>query len=305
MKLLVSFSGGFDSTYIMYRLLRDTHYDITAVYFYGNHAEIAMAVPPKIEEPNISRLVAQLKNIRDFEFITKEYSREEFTDDNELLSGYIVKGERSELPVISGPINYLVWYAIPGINEGKYEVVVNGITWEQLKKKYKNKSNAEGSPKHEQAELKLKKYAPNGKLWLPLLTHEFHNKFNRWHLFKNLPEEYAKYCISCAVPVYSQDEDQLIGCGFCFKCLWDKMAKSLIDHANFTAEQIEEYRANKALEYGGGNGITAPMRLWLPVEMKSKYSYAAVKLGDERMLLNSKEKVQEYMQKKTFDYLIK
>lgn len=289
----------------MYKLLKETDHEITAVCFYGYHPEIALAVSHRPDEPNVSLLVAELKKIRDFEFIMKEYSREEFTEDNELLSGYILKGHRSDLPVVSGPINYLVWYAIPGINEGKYETVVNGITWEQLKKKYKNISNAEGSPKHEQAEQKLKKFAPNGKFWLPLLNHDFHYQFNRWHIFKYLPQQYAKYCLSCAYPIYSEEESHLVGCKQCFKCLWDNMAKSLIDHADFDSGKLEEYRMNKALEYGGGNGITAPIRLWLPIEMKAKYSYGNVKLNGEKILLDTKEKLQDYMQKKTFDYLIK
>jgi len=68
-----------------------------------------------------------------------------------------------------------------------------------------------------------------------------------------------------------------------------------------TAEQLEEYRYKKALEYGGGNDITATMRYWLPVEMRSEKAYYRV----DDMKLDSKEKVQQYMQNKNFDYLVK
>jgi hypothetical protein len=43
------------------------------------------------------------------------------------------------------------------------------------------------------------------------------------------------------------------------------------------------------------------MRYWLPVEMRSEKAYYRV----DDMKLDSKEKVQQYMQNKNFDYLVK
>jgi len=300
MKILVSFSGGFDSTYIMYKLLKETNHEITAVCFYGYHKDICMSVQPKLSviQPNLNFLVAELKKIRDFTFITKEIQREEFTEDNEFLSRYLVEGEKP--PVSSGPLDYFIWWAIPGINAGLYDTLVHGISWEQMRKKYKTTDGTEGSPKHVEAEKKLNRHASNARMWFPLLNHDFHHKFNRWHIFKHMPENLQKYCISCASPVV--DEDSIKEpCGYCFKCLWDKFTKNVVEHDVMNAEQLEEYRYKKALEYGGGNGITATMRYWIPVEMQARKSYYHV----DGLVLDTKEKVQEYMQNKNFDYLVK
>lgn len=300
MKLLVSFSGGFDSTYIMYKLLKETDHEITAVCFYGSHKDLYISVQPKLAniQPNLDLLVQELKEIRDFTFITKEIKREEFSEDDEFLSRYIVKDTKH--PISSGPLDYFIWWALPKIHAGFFDTLVHGISWEQMRKKYKTTDGIEGSPKHVEAEKKLKRHAPNARMWLPLLTHDFHHQFNRWHIFKHMPKNLQKYCISCSTPV-TNEESIKESCGYCFKCLWDRLTKNIVDYDAMTAEQLEEYRYKKALEYGGGNGVTATMRYWLPVEMQSPRSYYKV----DGLVLDTKEKVQQYMQNKNFDYLVK
>jgi hypothetical protein len=301
MKILVSFSGGFDSTYIMYKLLKETDHEITAVCFYGYHKDLCISVQPTLSriQPNLDIIVQELKKIRDFTFITKEIQRDEFNENDDLLSRYIIKDKMH--PISSGPLDYFIWWSIPGVNAGLYDTLVHGISWEQMRKKYKTSDGTEGSPKHVEAENKLKRYAPTARMWLPLLNHDFHHQFNRWHIFKYMPQILQRYCISCASPVENAETKVKEPCDFCFKCLWDRFTKNIVEHDVMTAEQLEEYRYKKALEYGGGNGITATMRYWLPVEMRSEKAYYRV----DDMKLDSKEKVQQYMQNKNFDYLVK
>jgi hypothetical protein len=290
MRVCLFFTGGYDSTYILYKLLTETDHEVTATILVrsedlNSRLDIKAAFAlPKNSISNVDLIVEELRKIRDFAYYKHSVTPSEFKDD--ILSNY-KKGSMRHL----GPWNYIAWYAVA--NKDNFDMIVSGITWEQLQKKFYNKKGNDSSAEQGIEKVNyLKKWiadrAPNITLFTPLLTHEYHQNFTRWHVFKYLPEQYARMALSCATPTKNYE-----GCEKCYKCLWDRMVRNLMLYSDYSSEQIEEYRHSKALEYGGGDGITAQIRVWLPIEMQC---HDACSFSEELGIIDTKEKAIEFTQ---------
>lgn len=279
-KTLVLFSGGMDSTFVMYMLLKNTDDEVTAILFEtaeGSHNKISS---PKIQNRHLPELVQELKKIRDFKFIIKQVADDDY--DEEIMSHYYT---------------YLVAYAAPFINDGTYDRIVTGRTWEQYNKKLVFDGKI-GNPSSFAAQRLFKKLVKPGyvfdgqndaklsdrlyKLWNPLTTHEYYKEFNRWHAFTYLPENIRERTFSCNFPIIGEDKND--ACGECYKCLWDELVQTLIK-AGYNSQQIEEFRKNKCKEFGTDTR-DAPMRMWLPLYMGKG------KIFDD---LDTKEKVKDFI----------
>jgi hypothetical protein len=289
MRVCLFFTGGYDSTYILYKLLTETDHEVTATILVRSENEDIRsdAMPAfashKNSISNVDLVVEELRKIRDFKYTQHSISSAEF-EEEDILSVYKKTEGRSK-----GPWNYIAYYAVA--NKDKFDMVASGITWEQMQKKfYNNKGNDSSAEQGIEKINYLKKWiadrAPNVTLFTPLLTHEYHQNFTRWHVFKYLPEQYAQIASSCASPIKKYNS-----CEKCFKCLWDRMVRNLMLYSDYSSEQIEEYRHSKALEYGGGDGITAPLRVWVPIEMRC---YAASWYSADLGIIDTKEKAIEF-----------
>ena len=289
MRVCLFFTGGYDSTYILYKLLTETDHEVAATILVRNkdldqRKDIkAYFAPLETNLSNVDLLVEELRKIRNFTYNKHVISASEF--DADILSIY-TSGSTHGI----GPWNYIAHYSVE--NQDNFDMFVSGMTWEQLQKKY-SYTNSEGEKVFEYGEdkvLYLKQWvserAPNVKIYAPLVTHVYHKNFTRWHVFKYLPEQYKEMVMACANPTKNYKP-----CGKCYKCLWDRMVQNLMQHANYSSEQIEEYRYLKSLEYGGGNGVTAPIRIWLPIEMKCPDAYWKY----DSIVVDTEEKAIEYV----------
>jgi hypothetical protein len=259
-KTLVLFSGGMDSTFVMYKLLSETDDKVTAVLFETADGSTNKISSPKIQNGHVINVVYELKKIRDFDFIVKKVSDDDYEE--EVMNHYYT---------------YLVAYSAPFLNDGTYDRVSTGRTWEQYNKKLAYDGRI-GNPSAFAAERLFRKLARRGSLWNPLVTHDFCQSFNRWHAFTFLPESLRSKTFSCNSPVIT--DDKVEPCKECYKCLWDELVLTLIENG-MNANQIEEFRKRKCREYG--NDVKdAPIRLWIPLFM-----------GRGRILfdLDTKEKV--------------
>jgi hypothetical protein len=121
-------------------------------------------------------------------------------------------------------------------------------------------------------------------MWNPLASHEYHHRFNKWHIFTLLPKNLLQYTFSCNHPIVCDDGTWNKQCDECYKCLWDEKVLEMMEQG-YNDVQIDTWRKLKALQYGS-NGTTAPMRFWLPIEMKK---------GMILRGLDTREKVQKYV----------
>jgi len=295
MRVCLFFTGGYDSTYILYKLLTETDHEVTATILVRNKDHDHMKdigvyfAPLETNLSNVDLLVEELQKIRNFTYNIHVISASDF--DADILSVY-----KKRKVVSKGPWNYIAYYAVA--NKDNFDMIVSGITWEQMQKKFHNNKDNLSSEQGIDKVNYLKKWitdrAPNVTLFTPLLTHEYHQNFTRWHVFKYLPEQYAQMALSCTMPTKNYES-----CEKCYKCLWDRVVRNLMLYSNYSSEQIEEYRHSKALEYGGGDGITAQMQVWLPIEMQCR---AACWFSDDLGIIDTREKAIEFTKNAKIDY---
>jgi 7-cyano-7-deazaguanine synthase in queuosine biosynthesis len=252
-KSLVLFSGGLDSTYVLYKLLSETDDEVTAITFQRDYdSELYVAYPP-LNFTRLPKLIAELKKIRNFNHIMKTVTEEEMN------------------PNTDHTYTYFISYAAPFLNDGTYDRIVTGRTAEQWDKKVQvaDFKTIDGSPTNVAATRLFRNIVTRGEVWNPLQKNVWHENFNKWHAFYYLPQNLYRLTFSCNRPIAVDYGKDIQACGNCYKCLWDEKVEELIS-LGFTATMIDEWRKNKAYYYGSENPshkIYAPMRIWLPIEI--------------------------------------
>ena len=240
-KNLVLFSGGLDSTYLAYKLLTDTTDEITLLTVVTNNRYCAglNANQVRMMQP----LVAELRKIREFEM------------------KYLYAGPENITSIEMDWWNtYPMYRFADKFNDGTYDKLVSGTTWEQLDGLFYKHSNAKiQQAKHKDAPKLFNSLVQRGELWNPLITHDFHQNFNRWHVLKYLPENLRKKSITCN----SGTGDN--ACGVCDKCGWNNKVQSMINNDS-TAADLDDWRRTKSLEYGGTGTRDCSWRWWINLE---------------------------------------
>ena len=272
MKSAVAFSGGYDSTYLLYKLLYETDDEVTAITFMrktedGNGKE-NFFIHPEPLLAQVPELVTELQKIRSFTHITQIVNPSDVVEENSAIISYFVK------------------YCIDDINSGKYDRLGTGRSWEQWNDF--QVSYMKGLVADIAAQRLFDRDAKRGKLWMPFVTDDFHDKYCRWHVLKYLPEKYQKIAISCCEPV--NVDGQVRRCDQCHKCIWDDKVREMIDQG-WNSTQVNEWRFLKGIQYGGGNNLCAATRFWMPLDFdKGKILYG----------LDTKEKVIKYTQTRRY-----
>jgi hypothetical protein len=249
MKTLLLWSGGTDSTYLLNKLLTETSDEVTAVTITGEGFAGAESAPESLK--NIEPLRGELLKVRSFDhlFVT---SADMTSGDGWIDRHYYTR---------------FVSYAAPKLNDGTYDRITSGRTWEQHDQTVIKEINMRGMPATYAARRLFKNMTTRGELWEPLITHEFDANFCKYHTLVCLPANLRDLTVSCH---YSSYEDgKYVACGKCYKCLWDRKVAELVGQG-YGERQINFYRRMRSLQYGGGNNLSAPMRAWLPVEMNEQ-----------------------------------
>ncbi len=198
------------------------------------------------EMPRLPFLVAELQQIRPFEFIVQQID----TSDPELCHWYL----------------QAVHYAAPLLNSGAFDRMATGRTWEQHDQSCYKGKNKKGTPSEIAVGKLWAREVTQGVLWNPLETNEYHHEFCRAHALTELPPNIKALTNSCPFPIINEAGDDSENCGECHHCLWAEKVQELLA-AGKNTNQINVYRKLKGIQYGGGHGVAAPMRGWLPIEM--------------------------------------
>lgn len=244
MKTLVAFSGGTDSTYVMYKLLTETDDEVTAILFKKDEDAQVLNLAPNVSYTNVPYVLEELRKIRSFDFI--EHLIKPENQDEETKHYY----------------TYFIKYAAPFLNNGTYDRIVTARTWEQFNQNIISTEH-KGSIAEVAAQRLMEREVTRGYLWNPLVTHEYHQNFNKAHAFLYLPENLSKYVNSCVSPKIINNFAK--PCGACYKCLFNAKVRSFLA-VGHSPEKIQKWTETKCKEYGGDSGISAPIRKWIRAE---------------------------------------
>ena len=266
MKSLLSFSGGRDSAYVAYRMLKDTDDELTIMLLRKKPGSECKWSLKRAETLRVPHLIEELKKIRSFDVI------DEYIDDDDLTYE------------TDHPNTYFIDYGVKRMNEGQYDRLVTGQTFEQID----SGPNGGAMPSVIAGDRLFKQISNRGSLWQPLISHDYHKNFGRYHVLKYLPDNIKQYTISCQNPKVNNDMTWCDPCGKCMKCVWEKLVCEMVDEDK-TSDDIDHWRREKSLEYGGGNSLMCPMRFWLSIELGLEQS--------TRSLFKTKEDAIAYTQK--------
>ena len=270
---LVLFSGGADSTFLTYKLLTETQDDVTLAIICSSDGSVANGFNRR-KIIKVHNIVKELRKVRDLEVVYKLAKKEdiaEFSEDN--------------------------WYNF-GVREfksdfisGKYDRFVTGCGYEQNDGAFMKNSSTRGVRPYFDAKKKFEDEVGVGQFWAPLVTHDFYQNYNRWHL-KFMPENLRDISLSCIA-----DNN----CGVCGKCLYDSKVRQCIADG-WTAEDLNEWRQERSRFYGRTRDAT--ILYWIHVEMgvpRELPKGVAYEDSTGSVLVNSRESFDEWFD--TIEYL--
>lgn len=215
-KNLVLFSGGADSAYLTYKLLVDTQDEITLLVL-AHDQDLCSGLSRK-KILSMQPLIAKLRTYRDFKVIYH------LVDESKVTSWNIDKW-----------FDYSIVAFANDFNNGVYDKLVSGTTWEQHDIQSFKNSSIRGIRHTITGQKVFDSYITKGQLWNPLVTNDIHDKFNRWHLLKFMPADLMSLVdIDNTKQLYNDKVRQLISEGY-------------------TASDVDTWRQEKSREYGGGN----------------------------------------------------
>lgn len=225
-KTLVLFSGGRDSVYLTYKLLADTSDDVTLVVLLkggGIDEHILSSGVNYYDLPAVIEPMIELQKYRKFNVIV-----------------HTPRKEQVQSFVNDHWHNYGINLFAQDLNEGKYDRIASGVTYEQDDAYIYGSRTA----KEYQGMLRCRiehNHTPNivdkSKIWQPLLTHDIHENFTRWHVLKYMPEH-----LSESIDTKRPES----------KTVCDNTVRRLIAKG-WNADDFDNWRKEKNREYGGGN----------------------------------------------------
>lgn len=270
-KTVLAFSGGWDSTFILWKLLTETDDEVTAVYLDSQFVKEDIGTIKEIVQfIRAQKVVDELRKIRNFEFISYKIKPSDINEETYL--------------------KYLqfVQYVAPFVNNGTYDRVVHGASYEDVSCKIL--PHLDYFPTYYVVERLFNRLCNRGELWEPLLKgNVLYQNYNRAFAMKNLPSNIKSVVASCDEPQYDKDKEDFVDCGECRKCLENKLSSDMLS-AGKTPEEILQWKKQKSVEYGE-NGLMAPLLFWIRKEMGQDdqivYSSAAVDIRNHPLFQNA------------------
>jgi len=244
-KTLVPYSGGVDTTYILWKLLHETDDEITAMYLNEEHYNgYIYADKSPIQYQRSLILVEELRKIRDFKYIKYNVKNSDLTEE------------------INNKALIIIQYAAPYINDGTYDRIAAGGSYED--KHQKVVEHLEYTPLYYAAHNLFNKLCARGEYWEPLVHGDWHPRYNRSHALVELPPHIIEMTTGCSTPHVHEISGEFVECGKCYKCNMKRKYTELLAEG-MTPDEITEWREKKAYEYGGGKFMLTPQE-WIYFE---------------------------------------
>ena len=225
-KTIVAISGGFDSTYMLWKLLSSTDDEVTAIHFdkryvteNRKHLQGQMSVYEDIIINNIKTWL--INNTRSFNYTTHA------------VSDYEDK---------QSPEMYMLKYTGTQINSGAYDRVAFGFGAKKVNGVY----DLSGRPANNSTPFDFyppyyANYASVSTLWYPLVEWEA----NTFKIMSDMPEALKNLISSCTNPSIN-DSGNIITCGECSKCMWNDFVKYKISEGSLTESTFKSYMESQS-----------------------------------------------------------
>jgi 7-cyano-7-deazaguanine synthase in queuosine biosynthesis len=234
MKTLLSFSGGLDSTYVLWNLLTKTDEEVTAVFidyrFLSSGIDIESYLIP-YGEMAADNVVSWLKhNAREFRYIKK------------LM--YSVKDDEENI------LNF-IRYAAPMVNDETYDKLAIGLQYEEsgIEHLADNPGENRGTERRAKITKLFSEQCDRGEIQLPLADW----KEGKPHAIANMPSDLIDLVLTCKDPSVGHNNN-LVNCGKCFRCLWVEKIQTMLT-TGMTADQIQDWRIHEGIKTGTWRGI--------------------------------------------------
>ena len=268
-KTVLAFSGGWDSTFLLWKLLADTDDEITAIYIDSQFVKKPTFTNKSyVQYERAKKIIDELQKIRSFTF-----------------KKYVVKPED-----VSDEIHYktllFIQHVAPLINNGTYDRITHGSSYEDLHRR--TVAHLEYAPIYYAMERLFNKLCTRGKYFIPLIDNTWFEKYNRAYAISMLPVNIRSVIASCLEPKFQVLTDEFNNCDECVNCLVNRKVKELLD-SGLTPEEIQSWRESKSVEYGNGS-VVLSMTKWISTEMEIPGSLSKEELQQDgaNIYLNQK-----------------
>lgn len=233
MKTLLSFSGGLDSTYVLWKLLKTTDDEITAMNIDFRLSKVAINIQVEhcgYQEIAGRDIVSWLKrNVRDFTYI--EHKAYDTLPDEE-------------------NVIYFIRRAIPWLNAAKYDRICVGLQYDEtgIEVMAKDPGERRGVDRRKVMN-NIFSEAKRGELWIPMETW----REAKPHAVASLPKDLLDMVVTCVNPSIGQNGN-ITDCGSCFRCLYVEKIQHMLGNG-MTPDNVLDWRINEGIKTGVWRGI--------------------------------------------------
>lgn len=251
MRTVVSFSGGLDSTYLTWHLLKNTDDEVTCIYLdfrKCSNVREGMRVPKYNE--TMGTLPAAHSVIEWFAKNLKPVHKFK-----------VIEVPRFETPEEQVTIRFVRLVA-PLIRDGFYDRATGGWSSESFGEP--NGRNFKLDAAMQVGRKAFKEILPDQTLWTPLVDHKIRKNFGHANCRLELPKDLQDLTFSCRLgPVACKKMPEVPFADWCDRCLWHWKIDSLLDEG-WTPDQINDWRIKKCRQIPGG-WLTIP--IWIKDEV--------------------------------------
>ena len=230
MKTLLMFTGGYDSTYLAYKILTDTTDELTLVTMYDDNK-----LAGGLSRDNILKIqyvIKELKNYRPFKVMVHKVDATKVTSCT-----------RDHWH------NYSVHHFADQLNSGEYDRLASAVSWEQMDCFYHKHDKRQGLIRSRLDYHYTPDIVPRSKLWQPLVHHDIHTNYNRWHVFKHIPKKLG-------VLIDMQNHQNMD------KVLFDLKTREFMAKG-WTADDLDNWRHENSKDYSGDPNRDASFANWI------------------------------------------
>ncbi len=260
MKTLLAFSGGIDSIYLLWKELRETDDEITAVFYTGERIDTDMRNNFNVLNVEDRKFAdvrwVQLKKI--VEAISNEIRTFNFI--REALDPKFLDRDISNKNIFNHAASLRVAMAVEHINAGIYDKFAVGTAIDNDGFPI----NKHGFRANESASSLITKYfkknAKRGELYMPFCD----SKYTVAEAIKELPDWLTAMNRSCQL-MYSSSVN---ACNHCYKCMTHEYARNLLEEGK-SPEEIYDIYMQKSIK---PDGTWRSQQVWIAEEVPCNIS---------------------------------
>jgi 7-cyano-7-deazaguanine synthase in queuosine biosynthesis len=250
MKSIVSFSGGIDSTYVLWKELTETSNDVLAVYFVAPNMADHLSERKEIRALTPFRPAYEIaKRIPNYVKLIQSHTR---PFDTSIVYYDMTKLVDPKTGSNNSAVLRVKW-AVDRINRGIADRFISGHCRDNDAYSEGNGASIDGQTGSNLSMHVFRQIATRGEYLMPLID----SNYSVAHAFAELPQEIIDANLSCEDPRTENN------CGYCYGCSYHKLAKDKLA-SGMTPDQFFNFVMNKSVL---PNGFWDSPKRWLCEEI--------------------------------------